>query len=348
VRQALAMAIDRKRIVDNFCAPGSLVAEEYIPPSIKPGADDLKWYTYDKDAAKKALADAGFPNGFDMELSYRDVVRPYLPSPSKVAQDLQAQLKEIGVNVKLNVMESGAFLDAADAGNLPMFLLGWFADFAGPTNFYDTHFSAGIKDFGKSFDDITTEMNAAAKLSDPAERQMHYSKINQLLKQHVPLIPIMHCNSSVAFKANVQGAHSSPFGDEEFAQMSNGTDQLVFVQNAEPIALWCADEDDGETFRACVQLYDPLLKFSIGGTDIVPGIAEKYSANPDATEWTFNLRQNAKFSDGSELNANDVVATLTAIWDAKNPNHKGRTGNWNYMQTYFGHCLNAQPTTCTP
>ena len=58
--------------------------------------------------------------------------------------------------------------------------------------------------------------------------------------------------------------------------------------------------------------------------------------------------QGAKFSDGTEVNANDVVATLSTIWDAKNPNHKGRTGDWVYEQTYFGACLNAQPDKCTP
>ena len=50
-------------------------------------------------------------------LSYRDVVRGYLPQPGLVAQDIQAQLKEnLGINVKINVMESGAFIDTAKTG----------------------------------------------------------------------------------------------------------------------------------------------------------------------------------------------------------------------------------------
>ena len=52
-------------------------------------------------------------------LAYRDVVRGYLPQPSQVAQDIQAQLKQnLNINVKINVMESGAFIDAANAGKL--------------------------------------------------------------------------------------------------------------------------------------------------------------------------------------------------------------------------------------
>ena len=63
------------------------------------------------------LAEAGFPDGFETELAYRDVVRGYLPQPGVVAQDIQAQLKEnLNIDVTINVMESGAFLDAADSG----------------------------------------------------------------------------------------------------------------------------------------------------------------------------------------------------------------------------------------
>ena len=91
VRQAVAMGIDRQRIVDNFYPAGSVVASHFTPCAIPGGCDGEEWYKFDAAAAKKMLADAGFPNGFETELSYRDVVRGYLPQPALVAQDLQAQ-----------------------------------------------------------------------------------------------------------------------------------------------------------------------------------------------------------------------------------------------------------------
>ena len=277
VRQAVAMAIDRKRITDQFYAPGSVVAEQFAPPGITPGnSAGLKWYAYDPAAAKKALADAGFPNGFDITLSYRDVVRPYLPSPAKVAQDIQAQLKDIGVNVKLQAKESGAFLDSQAAGNEPFFLLGWFADFPDATNFFDTHFATSNKKWGTPYTDIAQEISVGAALSDPVERQKHYDIVNNLLKQHAPMVPLAYGTSAVAFKANVKGAHSSAFGDESFYVMDNGTDKLVFMQGAEPITLFCGDEEDGETFRMCIQMYEPLLNYEIGGTKVIPAVAETF------------------------------------------------------------------------
>jgi ABC-type transport system substrate-binding protein len=116
VRQALAIGLDRARIVDNFYPPGSEVASHFTPCSIPGGCDGEAWYDFDLEAAKALLTEAGYPDGFEVELAYRDVVRGYLPEPGLVAQDIQAQLAELGITVNITVMESGAFLDAADQG----------------------------------------------------------------------------------------------------------------------------------------------------------------------------------------------------------------------------------------
>ena len=112
------MGIDRQRIVDNFYPKGSVGGRllHARAPS-RAAARAIRGTSSIPAAAKKLLAEAGFPDGFETNLSYRDVVRGYLPQPGLVAQDIQAQLKEnLGINVKIDVMESGAFLDAAKTG----------------------------------------------------------------------------------------------------------------------------------------------------------------------------------------------------------------------------------------
>jgi ABC-type transport system substrate-binding protein len=270
------------------------------------------------------------------------VDRAYLPYPDKVAQEIQAQLKEVGIEVTLEEMESAAFVDAANSGQKAFYMLGWNADYPDATNFYDVHFNAQSKQFGTMNTELLSEISAAAQLSDPAARQTHYDKVNQLLKDDTVMIPVAHGGSSVAYQANVVGAHSSPLGNELFSVVSNGTDQFVWMQNGEPASLWCGDESDGETLRACEQVYEALLGFSVGGTEIVPALAESFSANTEATEYTFKLRQGVKFHNGASLDANDVVATFVAQWDAKSPNHVGRTGEFYYMGGFFGALLNAE------
>jgi peptide/nickel transport system substrate-binding protein len=94
-------------------------------------------------------------------------------------------------------------------------------------------------------------LKQAASLSDPAERNELYAEANNLIKKHVPMVPVAHGGSATAFKADVTGAHASPLGNEHFAVMDpGGRDTLVWMQNAEPIGLYCADETDGESLRA--------------------------------------------------------------------------------------------------
>lgn len=345
VRQAIATGIDRKRIVDNFYPVGSVVASHFTPCAIPGGCDGEEWYKFDAAAAKKLLADAGFPNGFETELSYRDVVRGYLPQPGVVAQDIQAQLKaNLNITAKIKVMESGAFLDAAEAGELPLHLLGWGADYPDQTNFLDYHFGKGASpQFGKGFENIWSALDKAAKLIDQAQRNKLYGEANNLIKKHVPMIPVAHGGSATVFKADVKAAHASPLTNEQFGVMDpGGRKQIVWVQNAEPLSMYCGDEEDGESLRACDQVNEGLLAYKVAGTDVTPALAEKYSSNADLTEWVFTLRKGVKFHDGSALDAKDVVLSYALQWDAKHPLRKGRTGTFTYFSTLFGAFLNAE------
>jgi len=343
VRQAMGMALDRQRIVDAFYPPGSIVADQFLPSSIFGYTEEPKWYDYDPEAAKALLAEAGFPDGFEVTLNYRDVVRSYLPSPGTVGVDIQDQLAAIGVTVNIEVMESGAFLDASDAGELTMYMLGWGADYPDATNFLDFHFGAGASDqFGAGFEDIQGVLSEAAQIADPDARLTLYEEATGLIKEHVPMVPIAHGGSGTAFRADVTNAQASPLGNERFSVMDpGGRDTMVWMQNAEPIGLYCADETDGESLRACEQINESLLSYEVGGTAVEPGLAESWESNADGTVWTFTLRPGVTFHDGSTLDANDVVKTFEVQWDAGSPLHTGRDGNFTYFNADFGAFLNA-------
>jgi len=346
VRQAFAMAIDKKRIVDTFYPPGSTVAEQFIPEDFNPGfstsGDGATWYAYDPEAAKQMLTDAGFDFNQTIKLSYRDVERVYLPHVNQVAQDIQAQLADIGVKVELNKVESGPFIEAAGKGELPLYLLGWGMDYPDSTNFYDYHFASNGSRFGKEWPDLVEAIKAAGQTSDVAERQKNYDTANALIKEHVPVIPVAHGTTADAFLKSVGNVKIGPL-NENFSQMTTDSGQLVWMQSAEPISLDCNDESDGESLRACLQIYESLLGYEFGGTAVVPKLAESWEANPDATEWTFHLRPGVTFSNGATFDANDVVATYAAQFDTKNPNHKGNSGVFEYTTGFFGQFINPPP-----
>jgi ABC-type transport system substrate-binding protein len=341
VRLAFAYGINRQRIVEDYYPRGSVVATSFVPTIFAVGASpNVPWYEYDPEKAKALLKEAGKEN-LEVTLTYRDVVRGYLPNPGVVAQEIQAQLKEIGVNVKIEVKESGAFLDSVTAGKEAFYLLGWGADYPDATNFLDYHFGPQNQQFGKPYDDIVALLREGASTVDLDKRRAAYDKVNELLKKYVPMIPVAHGGSALAYRADVEGAHANPVSALVFAAMKpSNKDTFVFVQNAEPISLNCADESDGETFMACGQIYETLVRFKIGTAELEPALAESYEASSDLKEWTFKLRPGVKFHNGATLDANDVVATMAAMWDAKNPNHKGRTGTFEYWTAYFGPFLN--------
>lgn len=347
VRQALAYAIDKARIVDNFYPPGSSVADQFMPTAIFGYTEEVEGFSYDPDMARQLLeeaaAEAGFELPIETTLSYRDVVRGYLPQPGVVAADLQQQLAEVGINVTIDVQESGTFLDNADAGNLSLHLLGWGADYPDATNFLDFHFGAGASDqFGDKFEEITAPLSEGAQRAAPEERYPFYIEANTAIRDLVPMVPIAHGGSGVAYRAAIAGAHSSPLSNENFSVVEDPDDDaFVWMQNAEPIGLYCADETDGESLRACEQINESLLAYEVGGTEVVPALAASYEASEDLMTWTFHLNEGVTFHDGSAFDANDVVMSYAVQWDAGSPLHVGRDGNYTYFNALFGTFLNA-------
>jgi ABC-type transport system substrate-binding protein len=345
VRQAIAMGINRQAIVDRFYPGGSQVASHFTPCAIPGGCEGEAWYDFNLEAAKALLAESGVATPIKMRVSYRDVVRGYLPTPGNVAVEIQAQMKALGIDLTIDPQESGTFLDNASRGNEEMFLLGWGADYPDATNFLDSHFGTGANDsFGTKWEDVTSKLAQAATLSDPAARNALYAEANTAIKRHVPMIPVAHGGSATVYSSKVTGGHSSPLGNESFKEMTvEGKDTFVWLQNAEPLSLYCADETDGESLRACEQIFDPLLSYKIGSTEVELNLAESYTPNTDLTEWTVKIRSGALFSDQTAVTANDVVATYAVQWDAKHPLHVGNTGNFDYWTYLFTKFLNAPP-----
>lgn len=345
VRRAIAMGIDRQRIVDNFYPSGSVVPTHFTPCSIPNGCEGDAWYDFDPEAAREMLAAAGYPDGFETTIYYRQVDRGYLPEPSVVAVEFQTQLQEnLGITAEIVVMESGEFIAESSAGNLDGFyMLGWGADYPHITNFLDYHFSSLNGQFGTTHPEIYEALLEGSTIADPATAAPLYEQANNAIRDLVPMVPIAHAGSAHAALASLGGAYVPPFGATQFALLDPGDSDLVFVQNAEPISLYCSDETDGESLRACEQVVETLFKYGTDSGDTQPALATACESNADFTEWTCTLREGVTFHDGSKFDANDVVASWAAGIDAANPYHVGNTGAFEYYSYLWDSLINPPP-----
>lgn len=344
VRQAIAMGIDRSRIVEAFFPPGSEVASHFSPCAIAFACGGKGWYEFDPFAARQLLADAGFPAGFSTTIQYRAAVRPYLPDPTAVAQELQSQLKaNLNIRAELQVLPDDAFLTAVDGGQADgIHLLGRTVSVPDASTLLDPQFGAGApKEFGSSISGLVAALTTGSSTVDAAARTDAYRAANAAIRAGIPMIPIAHAGSVIAFRADVGGAQSSPVDDERFAAMTPADRrQLVWLAGAEPEGLYCADETSTVAQLVCSQLAEGLYAFVPGTASVAPALATSCDPNPELTTWTCMLRQGITFHDGATLDANDVVLSFAVQWDADHPLHRGRVGQFQPFADTFGGFLN--------
>jgi ABC-type transport system substrate-binding protein len=344
VRKAIAMGIDRQRIVDNFFPAGSEVASHFTPCSIPNACQGEEWYEFDPEAARALLAEAGYPDGFETAIYYRDVFRVYLPEPGVVAQDIQAQLKEnLNIDADVVVMESGEFIDESQFGRLDgLYLLGWGADYLHVTNFLDYHFGRSNLQFGDPHPEIYEVLEEASTIADEATVAPLYEEANNQIKELVPMVPVAHGAPAHAALADVEGAHTAVLGPPSLWKVNpGGRDTLVYLKAAEPISLYCMDEADGESLDACKMVTEGLYKYDEFGV-AQPTLATECTANEDATVWTCTLREGVTFQDGSTVDANDVVRSWDAGVNAASPYHTGNTGAFTYPSYLFDALMNLE------
>jgi peptide/nickel transport system substrate-binding protein len=97
-------------------------------------------------------------------------------------------------------------------------------------------------------------------------------------------------------------------GKNDTKAQSGGT--LVFGAPGDPAMFDPAFATDGESFRVTRQLYDGLLTTKEGSADIAPALSESYDVSDDGLTYTFHLRDDVKFTDGTDFNADAVCANF--------------------------------------
>lgn len=106
-----------------------------------------------------------------------------------------------------------------------------------------------------------------------------------------------------------------------------GGTTLVFARGNDSKSLDPAVVTEGESVKVITNLFDTLVRFKPGSLDLAPGLAESWSASADGLTWTFKLRE-AKFHDGSAVDADAVVFSFLRQKEALHPAHTDACAYW--------------------
>jgi len=169
VRQALNHAIDRQAIVDNLVKGNSQVIYSACHPSQFGCTQDVHRYAFDPEKAKKMIAEAGYPNGFELELwAYRE---------KTVSEAIAADLEKAGVKVNLRYVKLNALNKARRKGAIPAYFGTWgsggLADTAAIAN---VHWREGSDRNLSGDPEMTKLMIGAEKTRDAGKRAELYEK----------------------------------------------------------------------------------------------------------------------------------------------------------------------------
>jgi peptide/nickel transport system substrate-binding protein len=220
VRKAIAQAINKKEIVKAFWGQMGENTPHFTPPLLKEfQSERVQDYEYNPQQAKQLIAQAGYPNGFNLDLWYMPVSRPYFPNPKPIAEAFAAELSAIGIKVKLQTKDWAAYLaDRKKSPGYQAFMMGWTGDYGDPDNFYYAHFGPGATtDLGNwKNDQVFQLLNRGRATSDKTERATIYKQVDEILYQEVVRIPIVHSQPLLAKRKKVSGWTPSPLGSEPF------------------------------------------------------------------------------------------------------------------------------------
>ncbi len=221
VRQAMAYALNRKAYIDAIYLGNASVAHNPIPPKMWSYNTSVEKYEHNVEKAKKLLAEAGYPDGFETELWTLPVSRPYNPSGKKMGELMQADLVKVGIKAKLVSYDWPTYLKKSQAGEHDLAQFGWSADNGDPDNFLATLLSCASAQSGQNrafwcnqeFDALVIK---AQQITEIAKRTELYKKAQEIFKTQVPWVPIAHSENFRAYRENLAGYTLDPFAGDYF------------------------------------------------------------------------------------------------------------------------------------
>lgn len=330
LKQAIAAAIDREVIVDRVFEGRNTPAYHMVPAGYPFATEPFldKYGTRNLELAKKLLTEAGYSpeKPFVFDLWYPP--EHYGTTTADVMQVIKEQLEETGmIKVNLKTQNWAEYVDSFVAGEaFPVFILGWFPDFADPDNWLRPFASClqspdnGVNYCNPKMDEL---IEAAASTADPAKREQLYKELGELYAEEVPTLPLFWEPEFVTFRNGVEGVLIGPPFEFNYnmlrftdaAKPASGSKDTIIIGTTDEVnSLDPQDAYATHDWEILKNTGVTLMKYVPGTSELVPGAAADFpTISADGKTYTFKLRENLKYADGTPVKAQDYVRAFNRL-----------------------------------
>ncbi len=183
VRQAVNYGVNRELINQALFQGKAILCRGPISPRTFGADPTLKPYPYDPEKAKKLLAEAGYPNGFEARLAYGT----YMPQIQEQAEAIAADLGKIGIRVKLEPYERAVMWERYKNRQHQMYIYFW-DDAPEPDRYMYSLFHSKSRDYYYKNETVDRLLEKGRTTLDPAERAKVYRELDRFLYEDAPWV----------------------------------------------------------------------------------------------------------------------------------------------------------------
>ncbi|MDF2890086.1 MAG: transporter substrate-binding protein [Clostridia bacterium] len=226
VRQAISHLINKEQLIDEVFNKYARPANTFIPPVIWVYHENIYDFEYNITEAKRLLEKAGFSNGFTIKLWVMDSPRVYFPKPMLLAEFIKESLSEGDINVEIERLKWDEYIERIKFGEHEMALMGWNGDNVDPDNFLYTLLASENAKPGLASNyafyknpEVDMLLTQARQVSDQAFRKSLYRKLQEIVKEDAPSIPLVHTMPLIGARKAVTGYVPQLTGEEAFEEL---------------------------------------------------------------------------------------------------------------------------------
>lgn len=217
VRKAINYAIDKQAIIDVILNGNGKIATSPIAPGVFGFTDKTKNYEYNVEKAKELMKEAGYENGFTTSILVFSG-----EANTQTAEIVQAYLKEIGIDLKIEIVEVSAYWDMTERGVHNLFLGSWGvvtgdADYGLYAMYHSSaKGGAGNRDFYEN-EKVDELLDKAKTEIDPETRKKLYDEAQILIVNDAPDVMLYNRNLTVGAQKYIKGLGIHPVTLYNFA-----------------------------------------------------------------------------------------------------------------------------------